>query len=488
METQAVAIAVKSRASVFEALVERTFREQNTFQGFEGTIESVLRVHFSRMSAQNHVWKRETFRDLLLMFYAKKCYTVLRNPAYIEVLANISAFGNKTVRDIADWKKDSLTAEGQLSSLIRHCFAQFEVPAFMENAFGGESKVQMLWYIQLGRGDSVQQLSAFPVAFTKKMAHEFRATTKDCSIPKAIRRAQALGYGATVNRADAIAWSTLSDSFENEAFYSTVVQFMARLSEDITFDKLQGVLEFIASEKAANADYSMKGRTWSALVRQSAEWHIEMAKKREAEGFSEWKLAPISNYIVDEGDCAIKIVQLTTSSALYEEGYEMSHCVAEYDEDCASGKIAIFSVRKFTKGEAGFETLATLEVFLEEMEIVQAKARFNGMICEIAHQIVREWALRERLAMCYDFISAEQLAAMQAAAPVVQPEPAYPGVGQEQERQLNNYARALEERPAYRPHAVNPDTIIVGRGLGSKETLYIIFFIIKILWLIAKCS
>lgn len=481
METQAVAIAVNNRASVFEALVERTFREQNTFQGFEGTIESVLRVHFSRMSAQNHVWKRETFRDLLLMFYAKKCYTVLRNPAYIEVLANISAFGNKTVRDITGWKKDSLTAEGQLSSIIRHCFAQFEVPAFMENAFGGESKVQMLWYIQLGRGDSVQQLSAFPVAFTKRMAHEFRATTKDCSIPKAIRRAQALGYGATVNRADAIAWSTLSDSFENEAFYSTVVQFIANVTDDVTFDKLQGVLEFIASEKAANAGYSMKGRTWSALMRQSAEWHIQMAKKREAEGFSEWKRAPISNYVVDEGDCVIKIVQLTTSLALYEEGCEMSHCVAEYDVDCAEGINAIFSVRRFTKGETAFETLATLEVFLRGMEIVEAKGRFNEMICETSHQIIREWALRERLALCYDFITSEQMAAMQVAVP------AFPGVGNEQERQLNNYARALEERPVYRPY--EPYNAHAGTSFWDTKTICTIIFVaVKILIAFSRCS
>src|SRR5690606_21934106 len=101
----------------------------------EGTLESVLRVHFSKMSAQNHLWKRDTFRELLLALYAKKCYAVLRNPAYIEVLANMSAFGNKKVREINHWKKDSLTAHGQLASMIRYCFALYEVPEFMEPVF-----------------------------------------------------------------------------------------------------------------------------------------------------------------------------------------------------------------------------------------------------------------------------------------------------------------------------------------------------------------
>lgn len=203
METTAIAIINKTTG--FEALVERAYREQNTFQGFEGTLESAVRVHFSRMSTQNHVWKRDAFRQLLLMMYAKKCYAVLRNPSYIEVLANISAFGNKTVRNMDDWTKDSLVAEGQLKSLIRHCFAKYEVPAFMENVFSGDRKVYMLWYIQLGRGDSVQQLAAFPVKFTAKMAHEFRQTPDDYTVGQAIRRAQAVGFGATTERAEAIA-------------------------------------------------------------------------------------------------------------------------------------------------------------------------------------------------------------------------------------------------------------------------------------------
>jgi len=133
----------------FKALVERLYHEQPALQGYEGTLESVIRTHFAQMSAKNHTWKRDTFRELLLLMNAKKCYAVLRNPAFIEVLANISAFGNKMVRPAHGWVKDSLTAEGQLASLLRHCFAKFEVPEFMEYIFAGDNKVHMHWYIQL---------------------------------------------------------------------------------------------------------------------------------------------------------------------------------------------------------------------------------------------------------------------------------------------------------------------------------------------------
>ena len=454
METQAVAID-KYRAEKFEALVERIYREQNSFQGFEGTLESVLRVHFSKMSAQNHLWKRDTFRELLLTLYTKRCYAVLRNPAYIEVLANMSAFGNKKVRAIADWKKDSLTAHGQLASIIRHCFAQYEVPEFMEHVFSAGSKVHMLWYIQLGRGDSVQGLSGFPVKFTKAMAHEFRLTPSAYTMEKAIRRAQALGYGASVKRAEGIAWSLLSESFEDEIFRTALVKYFAGVKEDIRFDELQKVLEYVFFMKERDAAFSMKGRTWAALFRQATEWSIEEAKRKAAEGYCDWKPAGIMNFEVIRGEVVVKIIQLVNSEALYEEGYEMSHCVADYADDCADGIKAIFSVRKYAADES-FETLATVCVFLEEMAVYEAQARYNEMICKEAHEVIQQWAAREKLTTDYDYYEMSQIPQQAAIVP-------------------NN---AAMYQPRYEAN----------RNKSDSNIMWIIFFIIKILWLIAKVS
>lgn len=158
----------------------------------------------------------------------------------------------------------------------------------------------------------------------------------------------------------------------------------------MAFDVLQNVLEYIAVMRAENISFSMKGRTWDALVRQSAEWHIAMAKKREAEGRCQWTPAPVNNYVVADEDYTIKIVQLTTSEALYEEGEAMSHCVADYELACRDGVTAIFSIRKFTESKKGYETLATVEVDLENMEIIQAKAVFNEMICETSDALISD--------------------------------------------------------------------------------------------------
>ncbi|OYQ47234.1 hypothetical protein CHU92_01080, partial [Flavobacterium cyanobacteriorum] len=89
------------------------------------------------------------------------------------------------------------------------------------------------------------------------------------------------------------------------------------------------------------------------------------------------------------------------SVALYEEGYEMEHCVADYTYDCMDGHSAIFSLRKFTPGVKGFEILATLQVIPETKAIVQAKAKYNDFISAEAEEIVALWAKQEGLVLDY---------------------------------------------------------------------------------------
>lgn len=383
----------------FAAMVERLYNEEASLQG-NGSLEGSIQMYFAQMSIHNRLWKRDTFRRLLLHMHAKKCYGVIRNPEHIKVLANISAFGNKLVREPESWKKDSLTAEGQLASLIRHCFAQYDVPEFMEYVFAADNKIHMLWYVQLGRGDSVQQLSAFPVELTKRMAHEFRETPNEFTVAQAIRRAQALGFGATAVRAEIIAWSSLHRSFEDEAFRAEVIQFIAHVPEELTIDVVEPVLEYVLEMHRHNPGFRIWGRTWAALARVSAEWHREMARKREAEDYREWSKL-LTDFTFEEGLATFKIIELTNSVALYDEGNEMAHCVAEYVYDCMEGSAAIFSLRKFTRGLEGFETLVTIEVSPACLSIVQVAARYNEDISEEAEHVVKLWAKQENLVLDY---------------------------------------------------------------------------------------
>ncbi|AXG73894.1 hypothetical protein DVK85_06420 [Flavobacterium arcticum] len=389
--------------SSFTAMVDRAYGKEQELQGNRGTLESVITTHFAQMSAKNHLWKRDTFRMLLLHLYNESCFTILRSPDYIAVLANISSFGDKTVKDIQGWEKESFVPEEQLASLIKHCFAKYPTPEFLENVFASDNKIHMYWYVQLGRGDSVLTLSGFPVAFTNKMAHAFRLTPATYTVAQAIRRAQALGYGATAKRADVIAWSALADSFEAEYFWSTVVHFVVKVNEDVTIDKLQVVLEYLEMFRAQQPNMDMKGRTWEALLRQAEEWHTEMAKKRDAEGYEQWKRVAIADFYKEEDEVTYYIIQLINSVQLYEEGYEMSHCVADYTYDCANGSTAIFSLRKYAIGAAEFERMVTIEVSPASREIVEAKGKYNEMPTQTQDKLIMEWAAKEKLKPEYEY-------------------------------------------------------------------------------------
>ncbi len=395
--------------SAFTKLVERLFAENVKSIGNQGTLASVIGTCFASMSQTQHIWKREAFRDLLLHLEAQGCYALLRETECINALANIATFGNKFVREITTWKKESVEVETQMSSIIRHCFAQYEVAEFLENIFYEENKIHMFWYVQLGRGESVLDLKGFPVTFTKKMAHEFTKIPAHYSMGKAIRYAQAKGYGASNDMAETLAWSFLTEHFENEEFWTKVVKFFAKY-EALPYDQVQEVLFYISNKFEENKSYSVKGRNWDTLLKQSNDWHVEYRKKLAALNRADWNPSGVNGFtkmVVNTVETiTYDIIELTNSEALYDEGYEMSHCVAEYEYECAQGTSAIFSLRKKIAEETSI--LATIEVSLEYKAIVQAKAKYNEAISSEAETILFEWAKKEKLALDYEEYLAEE--------------------------------------------------------------------------------
>lgn len=400
----------------FRAMVERASQQPAGIVGYENTIESAVRVEFARMG--NRAWRRDVFKGLLLLLHTKKCYKLLQNPEFITIVSNISVFGDKMVNDPSSWKLDALSPEGQLSSLIRHCFARYEVPEFMEYAFACNNRIHMLWYVQMGRGDSVKKLSGFPVEFTGRMENIFRLTTNAFTIPEAIRHAQALAYGATEDVANVVAWSNISHTFEDETFRAEAIRFVAIVRVEIGINDLNEVWEYIFAMKAENKAYTLKGRIWAAVCRNARAWHLDMARKREAANYREWDRRMLNDFKLETEMATFKVVQLINSMELYEEGYEMSHCVADYVQDCLDGTSAIFSLRKQVKGQANFERLATIELQLETRRIGQAKAEYNDEVCDEAEMVILKWAEQENIVTDYEEVYVPNHVAPQTPAQV----------------------------------------------------------------------
>lgn len=403
METNVIIEKNTSPPTKFSLMVQNIFEEKYINERGTKNVGSIIAENFARMNAAQTLWKREAFKDILLHFESEKCFTVLKEEKYIEVLANIAGFANKFVRPIEGWKKESFVAEDQLTDFIKHCFAKYEVPSFLEATFFDTNKIYMYWYIQLGKGTSILKLSAFPVCFTKKMAHAFGQTPPSYGIENAIRRAQAIGYGANEKIAETIALSELMLTFENETFWDQIVQFLAK-QEDVSFTQVQEVLFYLKENFYRDTSFTMKGRTWKSIVTKSEEWNKEYIKRMEADNRAEWKKSIFKGFekTVVENNIETKFIikELLTSEELYNEGYEMNHCVAEYEYDCIEQKSAIFSMRKWVDENETIE--ATIEVSPETKMIVQAKARFNENISKEAYEIMVEWVNKEGLSIDED--------------------------------------------------------------------------------------
>lgn len=378
--------------SSFIALVEKIYNEDNKPQRYKGTTESMLREFFSKTSKKKYTWKRETFKNLLIHVYNQKAYAVLRNYYSIQILHNISGFGNKLVRPIKDWQNKFFVHTEQVSSLIQHCFAAYETPKFMESAFRNQNNLHMLWYVQLGSGKSVKSLSSLPVHLTSKMAYIFRTVPEHFSVNRALRYAQAKGLGATDKAADVIAASDLMIiKPEHEAFWYTVVQFFVKV-ECLSSDEIDHIVEYLEVKYSENKAFSMKGRTFNALLNQANQWHRK--KHFENAKVLNWKASGIPALYVEEEVDGMKIVyktiEIQNSFELYKEGEEMRHCVADYDEDCYEYQSAIFSLQKEVLGQPA-ERLATIEVGLPDLNIVQAKAKYNEEPCMKTVEMIDNW-------------------------------------------------------------------------------------------------
>ncbi|WP_420571061.1 PcfJ domain-containing protein [Kordia sp.] len=386
----------KAKKVLFPAMVEKIFEGKERTKYEDNSLASILESHFNGLHKRKQKRKREAFRDLLLFLYKKRCTKLLRNREFLNALYQIAWFSGNYVREIHTWKRNSHNADKQLRSIIKHCFAKYEVPAFMYEAWLDVNRKYIAWFIDLGRGQSVKTLSKVPVKLTKKGAHQFLQAPANYTIEMALRRAQALAFGNDELLAQRIACTALSrNDFQHEPFWETVIQFFMKQTM-LDFNKMTEIIDYVSYCIRQDNAYSIKGRTITSLTRQSDEWHTEQAIHRASmvEVFT-WKPTLNSSFIVtnkSERDVkTYRLFELCSSKELIVEGRKMNHCVASYARSCCVKVTSIFSLRciSFSKGH---EILATIEMDIRSQTIVQAKARFNKPITPIAKKIMKDWA------------------------------------------------------------------------------------------------
>jgi hypothetical protein len=106
-----------------------------------------------------------------------------------------------------------------------------------------------------------------------------------------------------------------------------------RLRWDEYISQLRHALDWVSAEEPL----LHKNQHWSSIWRQVADWQPSL---KLLEGDLRWKPLIPETVKID----GINFTELFTSEQLYEEGYEMHHCVYSYSERCYRRQYRVFRV------------------------------------------------------------------------------------------------------------------------------------------------
>lgn len=351
----------------------------------------------------------------ILTFCAKHT-SLIEDYKNVDTLFWLAYWYDFRVRDIEAWKCRSNSARRQLSELIRHLYAKYHTPAFMEAAFtqsgnNGMSFIEQEWYIHVGGGQNIRTAAKLPFPLTKMMAHFAMQAPPDLNIKQALRYGQVLAMKGSERMAKALAVSRLSrENLGHEDFWITVVNLFIQHQDMMDVSQIDPVLDYIHNQRFVPAqningvlrppqpNMTMKGRTPETLIAQTEAWHRQISRSK-INGVPIWNSCGINGFHKTEGEGPhakhYSIVELTKAVDLKAEGSAMSHCVGSYAGSCSAGRTAIYSLR-YVEGVDTFRVV-TIEVTVNSRMIVQVRGKRNAKPNGVAARFIRAWAQKEKL-------------------------------------------------------------------------------------------
>jgi len=332
---------------------------------------------------------------------------------YADALVVLSAYWRDWLRPLDAWEPPAEKADAQFSSLLRHLLADYDVPNFMDAAWRAgltaEGVREQNWFMHIGRGQSIRTADDLPVPLTKRMAHHFIQSPPDVSIMAAFRYGQVLGLGGDEGLARSLLGTRIGTVFDANDFWETVIYWLVE-HPDIEPVHHGPIIDFLHDQRFVPSvpaglvrgqrrlvpprpNLCMRGRCPESLLRAVAQWHRQLAARRE--WFTSWKPSSLTPLRLTEdgegGQTTYAVTELISSSELEEEGAAMGHCVTTYRPLCQSGQCSIWSLTA-EDGSGRVERLLTLEVQNWLREIVQARGRLNRWPYPEELRILTRWA------------------------------------------------------------------------------------------------
>jgi hypothetical protein len=333
----------------------------------------------------------------------------------VDALVNLSRFRGAHIRPAMDWAGTSSSWRPAVSSLAQHLISEYKVPMFLASSwYASDSAADMKrgWFVAHSRGASFRSLS-LPVVMTRKMEHIFLSSQDHLPIEHAIRRAELLALGASIECVKAVMSTELATDLRHSEFWRTVWIFLISNAGEVDPMQIGPLIDYIQAVRndrthdgmtefgSPQPAFSMKGRTVQSMLRLMQDWHRSLGVGCAT--FS-WRRSPFEPLLFEEHDPENsgiprrwRMTELTDNAQLRSEGAALHHCVASYADRCYRGSSSIWSLR-FWRGEKIHHVL-TVEVDPAKRAIIQARGRANRAASGKSLQLLQNWATRERLRM-----------------------------------------------------------------------------------------
>ena len=312
------------------------------------------------------------------------------------------------VRPLKHWrpKKSDFPAR-QFSHLIRHLYALYPVPKFLDAAWNRGS-IQKDWWKHIAARQNIRTAERLPILLTKRMANYVMAAPSHYSIEKAIVWAQIRSIAGVQHlhlveplctkfcvKDEAYMW----DIFVNDNdFWLNVMRFFSNTDPKLSPSLIEIMIDYIIYQKyggGGQTGFRMKGRRTENLLRQATQWQQQQ---------DQWERSGIGGLYREDASGARRVKywcvrELLSPSALITESKILSHCVGNtnyYMNRCYEGRSAIFTME--LKEDAQFHKLLTIEVSLDDSpQIVQVAGLKNRRATEEERFWIAVWADQEGL-------------------------------------------------------------------------------------------
>jgi hypothetical protein len=345
------------------------------------------------------------------------------NKRYLELVLDIFNLRDKWLRDPKDWEPKSHNGVKQLCSLLAHVFTKYPVPTFLYNTWFTHGIPEAHdfshekcrdWFILLGQGAGYKDLPMDPIfrigelGFTKKQAHLVLQAPGHYKVQQAFFYGQIMGMpGGDIRLVEAIIQMDLGQLRIHNHFWRGLFNIFCQ-NPMLDRNQFGPMYDYVYHQKfqgnpPPNPNFSWQGRTAESLLRQTEQWHQDLALDRRRRGIKRedllWKPSGLRPLIIEEGDKHKKIWEfreLLDSSELRDEGRAMRHCVSSYDRSCHDGRIAIWSLTCKEHGDIERRHL-TIEVNLQSKAITQARQMANRAPEPTQLRIMQDWAAKNGL-------------------------------------------------------------------------------------------